>query len=141
LALADQLASSFQQYLSARNQVDHLREILPRTQENLKLTKEAFEGGQAGFDFLRVRDAEQTYYQTKTSYIDALTLLRKAAIEISGLELTGGLNPTEIGTALQATPGVPTGLGGVLLQYSRQQSAGVGRTLPGAIQSTVTGPQ
>jgi hypothetical protein len=90
---------------------------------------------------MRVRDAEQTYYQTKTSYIDALTSLRKIAIEISGLELTGGLNPTEVGTALQATPGVPTGLGGVLLQYSQQQAAGVGRTLPGAIQSTVTGPQ
>jgi cobalt-zinc-cadmium efflux system outer membrane protein len=140
LALSDQLATSFQQYQSARNQVDHLREILPRTEENLKLTKEAFEGGHAGFDFLRVRDAEQTYYQTKISYIDALTSLRKVAIEISSLQLTGGLNPTEIGTALEATPGVPTGLGGVLLQYSQQQSAGVGRTLPGAIQSTVTGP-
>ncbi|MGC8640593.1 MAG: TolC family protein [Isosphaeraceae bacterium] len=141
LALSDQLATSFQQYESARNQVEHLREILPRTLENLKLTKEAFQGGQTGFDFMRVRDAEDTYLRTKTSYIDALTSLRKHAIEIAGLELTGGLNPTEIGTALQATPGAPTGLGGVLLQYSQQEAAGVGRTLPGAIQSTVTGSQ
>jgi cobalt-zinc-cadmium efflux system outer membrane protein len=140
LALADQLATSFQQYSSARNQVDHLQEILPRTQENVRLTTQAFKEGQAGFGFMRLRDAEQTFYQTKTSYIDALTALRKLAIQISGLELTGGLNPTEVGTALQATPGVPAGLGGVLLQYSQQQAAGIGRTLPGAIQSTVTGP-
>ena len=141
LALADQLATSFQQYLSARNQVEHLRGILPRTRENLELTTRAFKEGQAGFDFLRVRDAEDTYLRTRTSYIDALTTLRKVAVEIAGLELTGGLNPTEIGTALQATPGVPAGLGGVLLQFSQQEAAGAGRTLPGAIQSTVTGPQ
>src|SRR5215831_17374641 len=58
LALADQLATSFQQYASARNQVDHLREILPRTRENVELTTRAFRQGQAGFDFLRVRDAQ-----------------------------------------------------------------------------------
>ncbi len=140
LALADQLAASFQQYQSARNQVEHLREILPRTRENVELTTQGFKQGQAGFDFLLVRDAEDLYHQTRRSYIDALTSLRKLAIEISGLELVGGLNPTEIGTALQATPGVPTGLGGVLLQFQQQQQTGLGGTLPGAIQSTVVGP-
>lgn len=141
LALADQLSTSFQQYQSARNQVEHLREILPRTRENVALTTQAFRQGQAGFDFLRVRDAQDLYYQTRSSYIDAMTTLRKAAIEIEGLELVGGLNPTEIGTALQATPGVPSGLGGVLLQFQQQQQTGIGGTLPGALQSTVTGPQ
>ena len=72
---------------------------------------------------------------------DAITSLRKVAIEICGLQLVGGLNPTEIGTALQATPGVPSGLGGVLLQFQQQQQTGVGGTLPGAIQSAVAGPQ
>src|SRR5262249_10856665 len=104
LALADQLAASFEQYQSARNQVEHLREILPRTRENIELTTQGFKQGQTGFDFMRVRDAQDLYHQTRTSYIDALTLLRKVAIEISGLQLVGGLNPTEIGTALQATP-------------------------------------
>ncbi len=139
LALTDQLATSFQQYASARNQVERLREILPRTQENIELTTQAYKTGQTGFDFLRVRDAEQTYYQTRTSYIDSLTALRKVAIEIEDLELTGGLNPTEIGTALQATPGVPAGLGGVLLQLQQQQGSAVIRTLPGAIQGTISG--
>ncbi len=141
LALADQLATSFQQYQSARNQVEHLREILPRTRENADLTTQGFRQGQSGFDFLRVRDAEDLYHHTRSSYIDAMTTLRKVAVEIEGLELVGGLNPTEIGTALQATPGVPSGLGGVLLQFQQQQQTGVGGTLPGAIQSTVTGPQ
>lgn len=140
LALADQLATSFQQYLGARNQVDHLREILPRTQENLKLTTQAFREGQTGFNFMRVLDAEQTYYQTKTSYINALTSLRKLAIEISGLELTGGLNPTEVGTALQAAAGLETGVRNVLLQQAQQQNAGALSNLPGAIQSTISGP-
>lgn len=140
LALADQLASSFHQYLSARNQIDYLKEILPRTEENVRLTVQAFKAGQAGFDYMRVRDAEDTYLRTKTSYINALTSLRKVAIEINGLELTGGLNPTEIGTALQATPGAPAGLGGVLLQFSQQEASRTSRTLPGAIQSTVIEP-
>jgi cobalt-zinc-cadmium efflux system outer membrane protein len=141
LALADELAASFRQYQSARNQVEHLREILPRTRENIELTTQGFKQGQAGFDFMRVRDAQDLYHQTRTSYIDALTSLRKVAIEISGLQLVGGLNPTEIGTALQVTPGMPSGLGGVLLQFQQQQQTGVGGTLPGAIQSTVAGPQ
>jgi cobalt-zinc-cadmium efflux system outer membrane protein len=140
LALADQLAASFEQYQSARNQVEHLREILPLTRENVELTTQGFRQGQAGFDFLRVRDAQDLYHQTRKSYIDALTSLRKVSIEISGLQLVGGLNPTEIGTALQATPGVPSGLGGVLLQFQQQQQTGVGKTLPGAIQSSVVGP-
>ncbi len=140
LALADQLAASFQQYQSARNQVEHLREILPLTRENIELTTRGFQQGQAGFDYLKVRDAQDLYHQTRTSYIEALTSLRKVSIEICGLQLVGGLNPTEIGTALQATPGVPSGLGGVLLQFQQQQQSGVKGTLPGALQSTVTGP-
>jgi cobalt-zinc-cadmium efflux system outer membrane protein len=141
LALADQLAASFQQYQRARNQVEHLRQILPLTRENIELTTRGFRQGQAGFDFLRVRDAQDQYHQTRTSYIDAITSLRKVAVEICGLQLVGGLNPTEIGTALQATPGVPSGLGGVLLQFQQQQQTGVGGTLPGAVQSAVAGPQ
>jgi len=140
LALTDQLATSFQQYLGARNEVERLREILPRTQENLDLTIQAFKTGQTGFGFMRILDVEQTYYQTKTSYIEALTTLRKIATEIAGLELTGGLNPTEIGTALQAAVGPETGIRNILLQQAQQEGAGTLRNLPGAIQSTVSGP-
>lgn len=140
LALADQLATTFRHYLGARNQVEHLRSILPKTREVLELSTRGYREGQAGFDFLRVRDAEDTYRETRLSYIDALTEVRKQAIEIDGLLLTGGLNPAEIGTALQATPGTPSGLGGVLLQFSQQEAGGSRGPLPGAFQGSVTGP-
>src|SRR5581483_5223884 len=108
--------TAFRQYQSLRGQVERLRdEILPRSKENLDLTTRAYEA--RTFDFPRVLAARQTYFQTNTAYIDALTELHKIGIEINGLLLTGGLNPTEVGTALQAQPGMgATGLRGILLQ-------------------------
>jgi outer membrane protein, heavy metal efflux system len=136
LALTDQLASTFRQYQSLHNQVERLKqEILPRSKENLDLTTQAYKQGQ--FDFPRVLAARQTYFQTNTAYIDGLTELHKVAIEIGGLLLTGGLNPTEIGTALQGQPGAATtGLRSILLQQMQEQRGGASRNLPGAIQAT-----
>ena len=134
LALADQLAVAFQQYRSARSQAERLtREILPRAKESLDLTMKAYQAGE--FDILRVLNARQSYFETSLAYIDALTVAHKAAIEITGLELTGALNPTEVGTALQTQIG-PGGAGArnVLLQQLQQQGAGATRVLPGAIQ-------
>jgi cobalt-zinc-cadmium efflux system outer membrane protein len=134
LALSDQLAASFQQYRTAREQAERLRrEVLPRAEESLDLTRTAYKAGQV--DYLRVLSAQQTYFETRLAYIDALTALHKATIEIQGLELTGGLNPTEVGTALQAQPGMgATGLRSVLLQQLQQQGPGATRVLPGAVQ-------
>jgi hypothetical protein len=58
------------------------------------------------------------------------------AVEIEGLQLTGGLNPTEIGTALQTPMGGGGGAGArsVLLQQLQQQEGGGSRRLPGAVQ-------
>ncbi|MBX9624690.1 MAG: TolC family protein [Gemmataceae bacterium] len=134
LALRDQLAAAFQQYQSARGQAERLKaEIIPRAKENLDLTTKGFKGGQ--FDIARVLAARQTYFETNTAYIDALTAMNKVAAEIEGLELTGGLNPTEIGTALQ-TPLGPGGTGSrsVLLQQLQQRSGGGSQLLPGALQ-------
>jgi cobalt-zinc-cadmium efflux system outer membrane protein len=135
LALTDQLAASFRQYQSLRSQAERLREeILPRARENLDLTTRAYRLGR--FDFLRVLNARQTYFQTRLAYIDALTELHKVVIEIKGLQLTGGLNPTEVGTALQTTPGAGTaGLRGVLLQQLQEQRGAGSRNLPGALQA------
>jgi outer membrane protein, heavy metal efflux system len=134
LALSDLLAADFQQYLSARSQVERLqKEILPLTKENLDLTTKAYKAGQ--LDFARVLSARQSYFETHMAYIDALTSLHTSANTIEGLELTGGLNPTEIGAALQAAPGA----GGtatsrnVLLQQLQAESRAT-RVLPGAVQ-------
>lgn len=131
LALRDQLAGAFNQYLSAKNQAEQLqKEILPRAKENLDLTVKGHRLGQ--FDFMRVLAARQMHFETTLAYIDSLTALHKAAIEIQGLQLTGGLNPTEIGTALQH--GGAGGPRSVLLQGLRQQGIQGSRLLPGAIQ-------
>jgi cobalt-zinc-cadmium efflux system outer membrane protein len=134
LALRDQLAAAFQQYQSARGQADRLKtEIIPRAKQNLELTTQGYKSGQ--FDIARVLAARQTYYETKTAYIDARTVKNRVAAEIEGLELTGGLNPTEIGTALQ-TPLGPGGAGSrsVLLNQLQQRGGGGSQLLPGALQ-------
>jgi hypothetical protein len=85
---------------------------------------------------MRVLSARHTYFQTKLAHIDALTELHKTAVEITGLQLTGALNPTEAGTALQSTPGAgTTGMRGVLLQQLQEQRSNAARNLPGAIQA------
>lgn len=135
-ALSDQLAASFQQYSSFRSEAERVEsELLPRAKENLELTTEAYRLGR--MDFLRVVDARRTYFQTRMSQIDALTALHKVVAEIEGLQLTGGLNPTEIGTALQTTPGRPgAGSRRVLFQQLQSQSNTSQRNLPGALQAT-----
>ena len=56
--------------------------------------------------------------------------------QIDGLLRTGGLNPTEVGTALQGQPGAgTTGLRGVLLQQLQEQRGAASRSLPGAVQA------
>jgi cobalt-zinc-cadmium efflux system outer membrane protein len=135
LALGDQLSASFRQYLALRAQAERLRkEVRPRARENLDLTTQGYRLGR--FDFLRVLTARQTYFQASLAYIDALTELHKVVVEIEGLQLTGGLNPTEVGTALQTTPGAgTTGTRGVLLQQLQEQRGAASRNLPGAVQA------
>lgn len=133
LALVDQMANSFRLYLSLRSQAERMhKEILPKAQENLNLTTEAYKLGR--FDFLRVLGARQLYFQSSLAYIDTLTALHKTAIEIVGLQLTGGLNPTEAGTALQTT-GAGTGVRSILLQQLQEQRGGGSLNRPGAIQA------
>jgi hypothetical protein len=48
--------------------------------------------------------------------------------------LVGGLNPTEIGTALQSQPGMGGAAQRGLLQQLQEQGAGRNRLLPGAVQ-------
>lgn len=132
LALHDQLALSFRQYLNAYHQAERLhKEVLPRVKENLELTRQAHKAGQVSF--LRVLDAQQMYFENRLAHIDAVTELRKNAIEIAGLLLTGGLNPTEAGVALQSRGGA--GVRGALFGQTQEQGANRTRLLPGALQA------
>lgn len=134
LAVSDQLSLSFRSYRTLRTQVERLRkEILPRAKESLDLTMQGYK--LARFDILRVLTARQSYAQARLGYIDALTELRKVLVEIEGLQLTGGLNPTEVGTALQTGPGAVPGLRRVILQLLQEQRRGTTVNLPGAVQA------
>jgi outer membrane protein, heavy metal efflux system len=135
LTLRDQLALAFNQYQSTRNHADRLkREVLPRVKEYVDQTYKAWKEG-GTINFVRVLDARRMFFEQQLAYVNQLTDLHRISVEISGMLLTGGLNPTEIGTALQMRQGMG-GIGprAVLLQQLQEQRGGQLRTLPGAIQ-------
>jgi hypothetical protein len=104
LVLRDLLADSFRRYQINRIQVDRFRKIiLPNAEQIMKMANGGYESGETGI--VEVLNARQTYFHARLAYVEAATELRKALIEIDGLELTGGLNPSAVGTALQAQPG------------------------------------
>ena len=132
LALRDQLADVFQRYETAKTQVLELRdEILPDAEESLKLTTAGYRSGEVSFS--QVLAVRQTFGETHLAYLAARADLRKSLVELDGLLLTGGLNPAEVGTALQSSPGAGVRRG-VLNQLREGQSKQV---LPPALQ---TGP-
>lgn len=63
----------------------------------------AYHGGEVGIR--EVLAAQEAFAKSRISQIEAETEARKAAVEITGLQLTGGLNPAAIGSAIQAQPG------------------------------------
>ena len=104
LVLRDQLADSFRRYNTSRKQTERMRKvILPATKQNVTLTAEGFKGGET--TFLQVITARQSYFEASLAYIEAMVEMRKVIVEIEGLQLTGGLNPAEIGTAIQSQGG------------------------------------
>ncbi len=107
LVLRDMLADSFRRYQTSRVQAERLKQsILPDSDENLKLTKEAFQGGEVAFR--EVLSAQQAFVESRLAYIEAQTELQKVVAEIEGLHLSGGLNPAAIGSAIQSQPGGTT---------------------------------
>ena len=104
LVLRDLLSESFRRYQTSKVQVHRFREtILPNAEENVELASLAYQSGERSY--LELLTAQQTLFHAKLTYVEALTELRKAQVEIEGLQLTGGLNPSAIGTAIQAQPG------------------------------------
>ncbi len=129
LALRDQLAETFRRYQAARAQVEELQtDILPDAEENMDLALVAYRAAEVSF--LSVLTAQRTRFEANLAYVEAWTELRKVATEIDGLLLTGGLNPAELGTALQNQPGGAQRRA-ILNQLQEGQA---GRSLPAALQ-------
>ena len=104
LVLRDQLVDSFRRYKTSLRQTERLKQaILPNTEENLKLATQLYTGGESAFSPVLV--AQQSYFESQIAYVEALTELHKVVTEINGLQLTGGLNPSAIGSAIQNQPG------------------------------------
>lgn len=104
LVLRDQLADSYRRYRTAQKQAERLRDvILPSSEENMKLTSQLFQAQEIGLT--PVLTAQHTYFQSQLAYVEALTEVHKVITEIEGLQLTGGLNPAAIGSAIQNQPG------------------------------------
>ena len=102
--LRDQLVDSFRRYKTNRLQAQRLKQaILPNADENLQLTMQSYKAGEIAFR--DVRAAQETYAQSQVAYIETLTELQKVVVEITGLQLTGGLNPAALGSAIQSQPG------------------------------------
>lgn len=104
LVLRDQLADSYRRYRTSQKQAERLRDvILPSAEENMKLTTQLFEAQEIGLT--PVLTVQHTYFQSQLAYVEALTEVHKVITEIRGLQLTGGLNPAAIGSAIQNQPG------------------------------------
>lgn len=63
------------------------------------------------------------YIEAQLAYVDSLTEFHKVTAEIEGLQLTGGLNPASIGTAIQSAGGGSTGRQRALLNQVQQNSS------------------
>jgi outer membrane protein, heavy metal efflux system len=131
LVLRDQMADTFRRYAAARFQVTQLHdEIVPDAKENLDIVANG--QAQGVFNLFQLLVARQLYSQAELAYVESLTDLHKVRVELTGLLLTGGLNPATLGAAIQ-TQG-----GGVSRQQALLNQLREGNTrqiLPPALQS------
>jgi len=128
LVLRDQLVTSYGTYLVAKNQAERLKsDVLPRLKENLELTVKGYRAQEYGI--MEVSNAQEVALESNLEYIASLSQARKLAVEIEGLQLTGGLNPASIGTAIQEV-GSGGRLQAVKAQLENQNKAALSNFAP-----------
>jgi cobalt-zinc-cadmium efflux system outer membrane protein len=92
LSLRSRLADVSREFDAAAAGVGIYREeILPRAQQTLDLSEQAYEVGE--FGFLQVLLARQTFFESNLRYVTALSELAQAKAVVNGLLLAGGLSP------------------------------------------------
>jgi cobalt-zinc-cadmium efflux system outer membrane protein len=90
LDLQQRLAATFEQYSTARYQVEkYSRDILPTAQASLDLANKGYRQGE--YNYLFLLTSQRTYFQTNLIYLEALQELRTAATAIEGNLLSGSL--------------------------------------------------
>jgi len=92
LDLQARLATAYQQYSSAQNQVEQYTKeggILDKSRRTLELIRAGYRAGE--FGVLDLLTAQRTYFTTNLAYLDAIGQLTQSAMLIRGLLLRGSL--------------------------------------------------
>ncbi len=98
LAIKSRLARVSQEYDAAKVAVlKYKREILPKAEETLRLSDNAYQAGE--LNFLQMLIVRRTYFESNLQAINAIRRLAQAQVNIDGLLLTGGLDKTDGYTA------------------------------------------
>jgi outer membrane protein, heavy metal efflux system len=91
LTLRNRLASAFEIYANARNQVEkYTQDILPDARNALDLIAKGYR--QQQFSFLTLLTAQRTFAQASLAYLQSLQQLGVSRVAIEGLMLTGSLH-------------------------------------------------
>lgn len=91
LSIESRMALAAQNYESAAAAVEKYQQmILPKAEETLKLSEEAYAAGE--FGFLQVLVARRTYFESNLEYVIAQSILAQSEAYLQGLALSGGLS-------------------------------------------------
>lgn len=97
LSLKRRLASVYQRYASARNQMlaySKPEGILANSQATLEFVRKGYQAGE--ISYLDLLTAQRTYFQSNLAYVEALGELWAAVVEIEGLLLKDSLENTGV---------------------------------------------
>jgi cobalt-zinc-cadmium efflux system outer membrane protein len=90
LLLHNRLAAAFEEYETARYQVDrYTSEVIPQARESLELVTTGYRQGE--LSYLELLTAQRTFANVTLQYLDSLQQLRSKSVAIEGLLLSGGL--------------------------------------------------
>lgn len=93
LSLRSRLATAFETYANARNQVEkYQRDILPHARTSLDAIAKGYQ--QQQFSFLSLLNAQRTFAQASLAHLQALQQLGVSRVAIDGLLLTDSLRET-----------------------------------------------
>lgn len=101
LSLQKQLATVFQAYANARNQVEDYSKangILENSRSTLEFVQKGYRAGEIGY--LDLLTAQRTYAETNLAYLDSLGSLRAALVELEGLLLRDSLEEDRSGVSV-----------------------------------------
>jgi cobalt-zinc-cadmium efflux system outer membrane protein len=106
LELTSKLASAYERYANARNQVEVYRaSILPNAQQALKLVSDGYRQGE--LNYLLLLTSQRSYFANNLAYLEAVREMWESSIRIDGLLLDDGLQSASGETESTSTRNPP----------------------------------